>query len=57
MDWSDYLAWIKIILTACAVITIVWLLTGCGGAKFCSVEYWEHSCPEEGHGPCFICDN
>ena len=57
MDWSDYLAWIKIIFTACAVITIVWLLTGCGGAKFCSVEYWEHSCPEEGHGPCFICDN
>ncbi len=57
MDWSDYLDWFKLILTTCAVITIMWLLTGCSGAKFCSVEYCEHSYPGECHGPCFICDN
>lgn len=39
------------------VVGVALLLnSGCNFTKYCKAEYWEHSCPEEGHGPCFICD-
>jgi len=47
MSWGD--AFILILIGA--IFLIILVLTGC--AKRCP----QHSCPETGHGPCYICDD
>lgn len=49
MKWED-LNW-KVILLGVATMMILMYVMGCNHCNMVN-----HSCPEDGHGPCFKCD-
>jgi hypothetical protein len=49
MKWED-LNW-KIIFLGMTIMMLIMYFTGCNHR-----EVVNHSCPEEGHGPCYLCN-